>query len=46
MKKFTIISIFHADKTDEMQGAVLEGAIALVFLFGYGLIGSFFNWFI
>lgn len=39
-----VISVFHADQTDEIQSVVIEGAIAFGFMALYGFLGGYFGW--
>jgi len=43
---FTVMSVFHADTSDDIQSAVIEGGLALAFLIAYAWMGSTFGWFI
>jgi hypothetical protein len=40
---FVVVSIFHADQTDEYQSAILEGVVTIVFYLAYAWITSSFG---
>lgn len=40
----TVVMIFYADQSDEMQSVVIEGLIAFGFMALYGFLGNYFGW--
>lgn len=40
----TVCMVFYSDTTDDLQSAVIEGAISFGFMAVYGFLGAYFGW--